>query len=125
MSKRGVLSWMTRVRRRHSKAKEHFFFSREIGKSVEGQLRVVVVQGVTLEGERLETDPSRVFVGVPAPSGAGDARRSWTTTIRPIVTTDGSCATEEGTHHGPGNQAETIREFYKFIRPKVYHRGSW
>lgn len=25
----------------------------------------------------------------------------------------------------PANQAVTIVEFYEFIRPKVYHRGSW
>ncbi|EJK71011.1 hypothetical protein THAOC_07588 [Thalassiosira oceanica] len=118
MSKRGVLS-LTRVRRRHSLERRNT--SSSVGRlevGVEGQLRVVVVQGVTLEGGRLETDPPRVF-------GRGRRQALVDDDERPNVTTDGSCATEEGTNHGPGDQAETIREFYEFIRPKVYHRGSW
>ena len=70
-----------------------------------------------VRGKAFRDKPFCVSAGVPAPSGVGSAQA--------FVDNDDtahhgnnrwpSCATGDGSRHGPGRQAETIAAFYEFI----------
>ena len=78
-----------------------------------------------VRGKAFRDKPFCVSAGVPAPSGVGSAQAFVDNddTVHHGNNRWPSCATGDGSRHGPGHQAETIAAFYEFIRPKASYRN--